>query len=116
MAFTETEIAAHMNVLEDCFWSRRRPPVHMRAQVREGQRFKNRTIELFFARAAFGRPGEFVESPVAKIQHMLASDVWRLFWMRSDLKWHLYSPCPQVSSLEEALRVIDEDKTCCFFG
>ena len=47
MAFTDLEIAEHMKVLEDSFWSRRRPPLHLRDQIREGQRFTDRTIELF---------------------------------------------------------------------
>jgi hypothetical protein len=116
MAFTEGEIAAHMKVLEDCFWSHRRPPLHVRDQLREGQRFKNRSIELFFVRPAFQRPSEFVEEPIAKVQHMLARNVWRIFWMRCDLKWHAYPSCPQVPSLAKALRVIHEDVSCCFFG
>lgn len=55
MAFTDIEIVEHMKVIEDLFWSRRRPPVYLRDQVREGQHFTDQTIELFIARPAFNR-------------------------------------------------------------
>lgn len=117
MAFTDIEIAEHMKVLEDCFWTRRRPPLHLRDKVREGQRFGDpRTIELFLVRPAFQRPGEQVEEPIARVQHLPRLRVWRIFWKRADGKWHRYKLCPEVESLREALRVIDEDAHCCFFG
>ena len=116
MAFTDSEIAEHLKVLEDSFWSRRRPPLHLRDKVREGQRFTDQSIELFIARPAFNRPGEQTEESIAKVQHMPRLRVWRLFWKRADGHWHRYQPCPQTDSLADALRVIDEDANACFFG
>ena len=116
MAFTEIEIAGHLKVLEDSFWSRRRPPLHLRDKVREGQRITDRTIELFFVRPAFNRPGEFVEESIAKVRHLPRLGVWRLFWKRADCRWHAYPPCPETDSLAAALHVIDEDANGCFFG
>ena len=116
MAFTDLEIAEHMKVLEDSFWSRRRPPLHLRDQVREGQRFTDRTIELFFVRPAYLRPGEHIEESIAKVQHVRTQGVWRLFWKRADGHWHRYKPCAEKPSLADALRVIDEDANRCFLG
>lgn len=47
MGFADNEIAEHLKVIEDTFWSRRRPPLHLRDKVREGQRFTDRTSEEF---------------------------------------------------------------------
>lgn len=116
MAFTEVEITEHMKVLEDAFWSRRRPPLHLRDQIREGQRFNGQSIELFLVRPAFKRPGEETEEPIAKVQFVRTQNVWRIFWMRADIKWHSYPNCPEAPSLTEALRVIDKDEMGCFFG
>jgi hypothetical protein len=116
MAFTDIEIAEHLKVIEDSFWSRRRPPLHLRDKVREGQRFTDRAIELFLVRPAFDNPGEQIESSIAKVSHMPRLYVWRIFWKRADGKWHRYQPCPEVRSLAEALHVIHEDANCCFFG
>ena len=116
MAFTDPEIAAHLKVLEDSFWSHRRPPLHLRDKVREGQRFTGQSIELFLVRPAFNRPGEQVEEAIAKVQYVRSRNVWRLFWKRADGKWHGYPPAPEVKSLADALRVIDKDANACFFG
>src|SRR5690606_17037308 len=70
MPFTDTEIAAHTILIENRFWSRRRPPLHLREKIREGQRFSGLAIELFFVRPAFKRPGEFSEESIAKLQYV----------------------------------------------
>ena len=116
MPFTDIEIAEHMKVLEDSFWSRRRPPLHLRDQVREGQRITDHSIELFIVRPAFNRPGEHMEEAIAKVQYVRGPGVWCIFWKRADGKWLGYHPCPETTSLAAALRVIDEDANCCFFG
>ena len=116
MPFTDAELTAHLKVLEDCFWSRRRPPLHLRDRVREGQRIVERTIELFLVRPAFGRPGEHIEETIAKLQYMVHEGVWRIFWQRANGRWFRYAPCPDAKSLPEALSVIDKDANGCFFG
>lgn len=116
MAFTDSEIAEHLKVIEDKFWSRRRPPVHLRDKVREGQRFTDRAIELFIVRPVFNHPGEDTEESIARIQHMPRLRVWRIFWKRADGNWHHYQPSFEVASLAEALQVVDEDANGCFFG
>jgi hypothetical protein len=116
MAFTDSEIAEHLKVIEDSFWSRRRPPLHLRDKVREGQRFTDRSVELFMVRPALNRPGEHAEESIAKVQHLRRLGLWRIFWKRADGKWHRYQPVPEAQSLSEALRVIDQDTYSCFFG
>ena len=116
MPFTDDELTQHLRVLEECFWSRRRPPLHLRDKVREGQRIQDRTTELFFVRPAFERPGEWVEESIAKIQRMVHHG--RVAHFLETSQWPLvhYPPCPEAPSLTEALRVIDEDANGCFFG
>lgn len=116
MAFTEIEIAQHQKTLETAFWSHRRPPLHLRDKIREGQRITDRSIELFFIRPAFQRPVEFIECSIARLQYVRSRDVWKIFWMRADGKWHSYPPFPETRSLAAALRVVGEDTNACFFG
>ena len=78
--------------------------------------FTDRTIELFFVRPAYLRPGEHIEESIAKVQHVRTQGVWRLFWKRADGHWHRYKPCAEKPSLADALRVIDEDANRCFLG
>lgn len=116
MGFTDLEIAEHMKVVEDLFWSHRRPPIHLRDKVREGQRFVGRTLELFIVRPVLSQPGEHTEESIARIRHMPRLRCWRLFWKRAGGHWQRYRLCAEVGSLADALRVIDEDADGCFFG
>jgi len=116
MPFTDLEIAGHTTLIEELFWSRRRPPLHLRDKVREGQRIDGTGIELFLVRPAFQRPGEWIEESIAKVRFIRSRDVWHLFWKRADLKWHRYQPCPEADSLGAVLRTINVDANGCFFG
>jgi hypothetical protein len=116
MAFTDFEIAEHTLTLEKNFWAFRRPPLHLREKIREGQRFSDQSIELFFVRPAYQRSGEFIEDSIAKVTYVRNKDVWMLYWKRADGKWHRYQQQPESKSLQAALAVIDEDRYACFFG
>lgn len=116
MAFTDFETAAHLATLERVFWSRRRPPAHIRDQLREGQRIAGHSIELFFVRPRYDDPTRTVEESVAKLTFVRTTGIWRLYWKRGDGKWHSYEPSPHSGSLEKALEVIHEDRFGCFFG
>jgi hypothetical protein len=116
MPFTESEIDDHTTTLEEHFWLHRRPPLHLRDRVREGQRFEGQSIELFLVRPAFNRPGEEIEESIARLQYVRSKNHWRLFWKRADMKWHRYPPCPETSTLAAALSVIHQDLKGCFFG
>lgn len=84
MTFTEIEIAEQTLTLENHFWSLRRPPLHLRDKIREGQRFTDQSIELFVVRPAFNRPGEHIEESIAKVTYVRSKDVWHIFWKRAD--------------------------------
>jgi hypothetical protein len=43
-------------------------------------------------------------------------DHWKVYWQRADLKWHGYQPVPAVRTIEEFLRLVDEDPYATFFG
>jgi hypothetical protein len=116
MAFSETETSKILQTLETNFWSKHRPPTHMRDKIREGQRIEKQSVELFYVRPVFEMPGRTVEESISKITYVRTQKVWKIFWQRADLKWHGYPECPEVRSLDEALRVINKDKYHCFFG
>ena len=116
MAFTDIEIAEHTALIEKLFWSKRRPPLHLRGQVQEGQRLSGHAIEFFFVRPFYNRPGQFREDAIAKLRFVRSRNLWQIYWMRADLKWHRYVPDENVVTLADALRVIDRDANGCFFG
>jgi hypothetical protein len=116
MAFNDVEIARYAGLIEKLIWAKRRPPLHLRDKVREGQRIEGYEIELFLVRPLFSDPTHQIEQSIAKTRYVKSRDVWRVFWQRADLKWHRYLPRPEVKSLEVFLKLVDEDANGCFWG
>ena len=98
------------------FLEKRRPPAHIRPQLDIGVRVSGQSVEIFEVRPRWDRPQEKFETPVAKATYVKSQGIWRVFWMRRDLKWHRYDPAPEVSSVEEFAEIVHEDKHACFFG
>ncbi len=116
MSLSEFETRRISKVVGD-FVEAHRPPAHIRQQVDLGFRFQNQSVEIFEIRPRFkGAPGEIIEESIAKATFIKARGHWKVFWQRADLKWHPYSPAPVVSSIEEFLALVAEDKNACFFG
>ena len=42
--------------------------------------------------------------------------VWKVYWMRADLKWYSYSPVPTGGNIEKFLELVENDKHACLFG
>jgi hypothetical protein len=116
MSFTDVEIARYAGLIEKLIWAKRRPPLHLRDKVREGQRIEGYEIELFLVRPLFFDPTRRVECSIAKTCYVKSRKVWRVFWKRADGKWHRYAPRPEVKSFDNFLRLVDEDANGCFWG
>lgn len=115
MAFTQKELEQHRQVVS-AFIEKRRPPPHLRHQVDLSFRIENQSIELFEIRPRFNDPQQIIEIPIAKATWVKSRKVWRIFWQRSDLKWHSYQPLPEVTSLQEFVDAVDVDENACFWG
>jgi hypothetical protein len=115
MAFSELE-GKRCERAMSAFLEKRRPPAHIRPELDIGYRITDQSVEIFEVRPRWDRPQEKTETPVAKATYVKAQRVWRVFWMRRDLKWHRYDPAPEVALLEDFARLVDKDKHACFFG
>ncbi|MDA0346274.1 MAG: DUF3024 domain-containing protein [Verrucomicrobia bacterium] len=116
MPFTDEQIAFYTEAIERIVWSKRRPPLDARDQVREGQRIEGNSVELFLVRAEWRNQGKWIEEPVAKATYVKSSKVWKVYWQRADLKWHPYEGLPEVENFEDFLNEVEEDPYCCFWG
>ncbi len=115
MALSEIERKRYERAM-GAFLEKRRPPAHIRPKLDIGFRITGQSVEIFEVRPRWDQPQETMETPVAKATYVKAKNIWRVFWMRRDLKWHRYGPAPEVSSLEDFGRLVHEDKHACFFG
>jgi hypothetical protein len=115
MTFNELE-QKRIDKTVGAFIDKRRPPPHIRPELDLGFRVKGQSVEIFEVRPDWRSPGEKMELPVAKATYVKTQRVWKVYWQRSDLKWHAYPPQPEVASLEDFLSLVDEDEHSCFFG
>ena len=115
MALSQIELKRCEKALAQ-FLERRRPPVHIRDQLDISYRINGQSVEIIEVRADWRDRTKRMESPVAKSTYVRTQNIWKVFWMRRDLKWHCYEPNPEVKSLEAFLNVVDRDEYCCFFG
>ena len=66
--------------------------------------------------AAFDRNGwPLCPKYAAKATFVKTAGIWKVYWMRGNLKWHPYDPAT-APSLEAFLKLVHEDKHNCFFG
>jgi hypothetical protein len=98
------------------FMAKRRPPPEVRVQLDLGFSTKGYSIELFEIRPQWNDPKVIRHHSFAKATYVKSRDLWKLYWMRADLKWHAYPPASEVKKIEEVLEIVANDENCCFFG
>lgn len=115
MAFSELE-QKRIEKAVDRFIQHNRPPPHIRNELDLGFRLRGQSVEIFEIRPVWRDPSQKMESSVAKATWVKTQNLWKVYWMRADLKWHSYPPAPEVEAIDAFLALVAEDKHACFFG
>jgi hypothetical protein len=115
MTFSEIETKIIEKAIA-AFMEKRRPPISIRSKLDLGYRISGQSVELFEIRPRWDKPEIILEHAFAKTTYVHTQKVWKIFWMRADLKWHRYEPVPEVNSIEKFLEIVDQDEYSCFFG
>ena len=98
------------------FIQRRRPPPKLRAQLDYRANIKGSEVVLVEVRPAYNDKRRTIEHAIAKAKWIGSRKVWRLFWMRADMKWHSYQPMPEARTFKAVMTEVERDLHCCFFG
>jgi hypothetical protein len=115
MPFTEFE-TARIEAAMSGFMAKHRPPPEIRDKLDLAYRIEGQSVVIFEIRPFWRDPGETIEEPAAKATFVRKTDRWKIYWQRSDLKWHAYPPHPEALFFDEFLAIVDEDEHCCFWG
>ncbi|MES2005999.1 MAG: DUF3024 domain-containing protein [Bacteroidota bacterium] len=95
---------------------RTRPPKDIRDKLDIGYRIDNQSIILFEIRLFWKDKTQLLTHDFAKTTFDKKNDVWKIYWLRSSLKWNLYEPSPTVKKLGDFLKLVEADKFNCFRG
>lgn len=114
MAFDEQQLS-QIHALLDPFCVEHSPEAY-RDQLRMTYDIDGHAVTLFEERPDWGGSGEWMRSEVAKFRFYRSRGEWQLYWMRSDMKWHLYEPAAPARSLSRLVAHVDRDTYGCFFG
>jgi hypothetical protein len=115
MAVPDTQLRACLKAV-GAFIEKRRPPLHIRPKLDFRADIKGSDVVIVEVRPSFRNKRRIIEHPVAKMKWVDSRQVWRLFWMRADLKWHSYDPLSEAADIDTLLFEVDRDPHCCFFG
>ena len=115
MALSEFEIKKVERAASE-FLAARRPPIEVRSKLDLDVRVFGQSVQIMELRPHFREPSITMELPVAKATYVKKSQRWKIYWMRSDQKWHLYTPQPESASIEEFFAIVKADANACFFG
>ena len=112
------DIIKTAEVIEACenLLQKRRPSEEIRHQVDLAYRIDNQSVLIYEIRCRWDKTDEFFESPIAKTTWVKTKKQWKVFWMRADLKWHVYKPKAAVSTIYDFIQLVDQDPHGCFWG
>lgn len=114
MAFTEIDLARIEKIVGGYCRVKTKPEI--RDRLRMEYSIDKHDVVMYEVRPHWKLPGEELETPIAKAKYVRTVNEWRLYWMRADLKWHLYEPMPRSRGLQDLVDAIDRDRYGCFFG
>lgn len=115
MALDITQATEIIEALEN-FLEKRRPPEEMRNKVDLAYRIEDQSVIIYSIRPHWQNQSEKIEHPIAKTTWVHTQQVWKVFWMRADSKWHGYDPQPKVKTIQQFLKLVNEDQYGCFWG
>jgi len=93
-----------------------RPPEEIRDQLDINYRIENQSVILFEIRPAWNDKTTYLTHDFAKTTYDRKNNVWKIYWLRANLKWNLYIPSPKVEKLSDFLDIVDLDSFGCFKG
>ena len=115
MAIEIIQTAEIIEALEN-FLHKRRPPIEMRSKVDLAYKIDNQSVIIYEIRPLWDNPKEIINEEFAKATFVNTQNHWKVFWMRSDMKWFAYQPKPKVKTIKEFTDLVDKDDHYCFWG
>ena len=83
MSFSELELKHIKNMVEKMC---ERRSAHLHDELRTTFEVKGHDVTVYEERPYWKNPQKWIKEPVAKFKFIRKDNVWKLYWMRGDLK------------------------------
>ncbi len=114
MGFGEFELQYIENIVGKL--CKRRSPSHLRHHFRTVYTVGEHEVTVYEERPSWDNPREWISSGIAKFKYSRKHNVWKLYWMRDNLKWYPYGPLPGSMRIDRLFVEVDKDPSGAFFG
>jgi len=91
------------------------PPGHA-DELRTVYEVEGHSVTMYEERPPWDGVGEWTRRGIARFRFYRSRREWQLYWMRQDLRWHLYDPDEMPADLDSLVAVVEADKFGAFFG
>jgi hypothetical protein len=91
------------------------PPEHA-DQLRTVYEVEGHGVTMYEERPPWDGLGEWTRRGLARVRFNRSRREWQLYWMRQDLRWHLYDPDEMPADLDSLVAVVEADSYGAFFG
>jgi len=91
------------------------PPEHA-DQLRTAYEVEGHSVTMYEERPPWDGVGEWTRRGIARFRYLRSRDEWQLYWLRQDLRWHLYDPDEMPADLASLVALVAVDKYGAFFG
>lgn len=85
-------------------------------QLKICYRIEDQDLYIYEERPHWQNPKIKTQSMTAKIKYIKSKSIWKLYWLRQNMKWMLYEPMESSKELSTLLEVVNEDAYGCFWG
>src|SRR6266508_1709922 len=113
MALTVNEIKEITRMM-DKFVNENRPHPDIRHEIDIGWRLEGQSVYLFEIRPLWNDKDVYGQYDYAKATRVQSQKHWKIYWMRSNLKWYKYRPLESVGNLQRFLIETEKDPHGCF--
>jgi len=93
----------------------KRIPTHLRSQIRISFNIRGGSITLIEERPFYRNPSEWTKLPIAQFRYDPKSELWSLYWQRSNNRWYQYEIAP-AKEIKYLLAEVDKDPMGAFWG
>jgi len=99
-----------------CELCRKCSPPEQAGELRTVYEVEGHSVTMYEERPPWDGVGEWTRRGIARLRFSRSRSEWQLYWMRQDLRWHLYDPDEMLADLGSLVAVVEADKYGAFFG